>query len=160
MSKPRVLIVCTGNAARSQMAEGLLRHDAGDRFEVSSAGIYPSYVRPLAIEAMREVGIDISAQRSKSVEEFVDQNIDYVITITRMKSARSSQRKQNAFIGAFPIQSAPGATTKRNSRLSATRAMTFALACVPGYQKLDLDNRRDLLDRINRIYRMESCFLL
>ena len=79
--KPRVLIVCTGNAARSQMAEGLLRHDAGDRFEVFSGGIYPSYVRQLAIEAMRELGIDISGQRSKSVEEFVDQNIDYVITV-------------------------------------------------------------------------------
>ena len=81
MSKPKVLIVCTGNAARSQMAEGLLRHDAGDRFEVFSAGIFPSYVRPLAIQAMREIGIDISAQRSKSVEEFVDQDIDYVITV-------------------------------------------------------------------------------
>ncbi|MEA2959178.1 MAG: hypothetical protein QOJ58_4872 [Alphaproteobacteria bacterium] len=79
--RKKVLIICTGNAARSQMAEGLLRHDAGDRFEVFSAGIYPSYVRPLAIEAMREVGIDISAQRSKSVEEFTDQDIDYVITV-------------------------------------------------------------------------------
>jgi arsenate reductase len=81
MNKQRVLIVCTGNAARSQMAEGLLRHDAGDRFEVFSAGIYPSYVRPLAIAAMREVNIDISGQRSKSVEEFVDQDVDYVITV-------------------------------------------------------------------------------
>ena len=79
--RKKVLIICTGNAARSQMAEGLLRHDAGDRFEVFSAGIYPSYVRPLAIEAMREVGIDISAHRSKSVEEFVDQDMDYVITV-------------------------------------------------------------------------------
>lgn len=79
--RKKVLIICTGNAARSQMAEGLLRHDAGNRFEVFSAGIYPSYVRPLAIEAMREVGIDISAHRSKSVEEFVDQDMDYVITV-------------------------------------------------------------------------------
>jgi arsenate reductase len=81
MNKQRVLIVCTGNAARSQMAEGLLRNDAGDRFEVFSGGIYPSYVRPLAIAAMREIGIDISGQRSKSVEEFVDQGIDYLITV-------------------------------------------------------------------------------
>lgn len=81
MGKPRVLIICTGNAARSQMAEGLLRHDAGDRFEVFSAGIYPSYVRPLAIEAMHELGIDISQQRSKSVEEFADQDVDYAITV-------------------------------------------------------------------------------
>src|ERR1041385_2127206 len=79
--KPRVLIVCTGNAARSQMAEGLLRHHAGERFEVFSAGIFPSYVRPLAIEAMREIGIDISGQRSKSVDEFVGEPPDYVITV-------------------------------------------------------------------------------
>jgi arsenate reductase len=79
--KPRVLIVCTGNAARSQMAEGLLRHIAGDKFEVGSAGIFPSYVRPLAIEAMREIGIDISGQRSKSVDEFLDHPVDYVITV-------------------------------------------------------------------------------
>jgi arsenate reductase len=81
MKKPRVLIVCTGNAARSQMAEGLLRNDAGDQFEVFSAGILPSYVRPLAITAMREIGIDISGQRSKSVDEFVNQEMDYVITV-------------------------------------------------------------------------------
>jgi arsenate reductase len=79
--KQRVLIVCTGNVARSQMAEGLLRHDAGDRFEVFSAGIYPSYVRPLAIAAMSELGIDISSHRSKSVDEFADEEMDYVITV-------------------------------------------------------------------------------
>src|SRR6185295_401120 len=81
MSKPRVLIVCTGNAARSQMAEGLLRHDAGDRFEVVSAGVEPTEVRPLAIKAMNEIGIDISGQRSKSVDTFSGQNFDYVITV-------------------------------------------------------------------------------
>jgi arsenate reductase len=81
MNKTRVLILCTGNSARSQMAEGLLRHDAGDRFEVFSAGVEPSQVRPLAIAAMREVGIDISGQRSKSVDEFADAEFDYVITV-------------------------------------------------------------------------------
>lgn len=81
MNKKRVLILCTGNSARSQMAEGLLRADAGDRFEVASAGVNPSQVRPEAIEAMREVGIDISGQRSKSVDEFVGQAFDYVITV-------------------------------------------------------------------------------
>ena len=79
--KKRVLILCTGNSARSQMAEGLLRHDAGDRFEVESAGVEPSHVRAQAIEAMREVGIDISGHRSKSVDEFVGQEFDYVITV-------------------------------------------------------------------------------
>jgi arsenate reductase len=81
MMNKRVLILCTGNSARSQMAEGLLRQDAGDRFEVFSAGVEPSQVRPQAIEAMREVGIDISAQRSKSVDEFLGEEFDYLITV-------------------------------------------------------------------------------
>ena len=79
--KKRVLILCTGNSARSQMAEGLLRHMAGDRVEVFSAGVEQSFVRPQAVEAMRERGIDITSQRSKSVDEFADQNFDYVITV-------------------------------------------------------------------------------
>lgn len=79
--RKRVLILCTGNSARSQMAEGLLRHLAGERFEVESAGVEPSHVRPQAIAAMREAGIDISNQRSKSVDEFAGQEFDYVITV-------------------------------------------------------------------------------
>jgi arsenate reductase len=79
--KKRVLILCTGNSARSQMAEGLLRHDAGDRFEVESAGTRPSAVRHEAIVAMRELGIDISAHRSKHVDEFGGQSFDAVITV-------------------------------------------------------------------------------
>ncbi len=81
MEKKKVLIVCTGNVARSQMAEGFLRHEAGDRFEVFSAGLNPSYVRPGVIQVMREVGIDISHHRSKSVDEFIGEEIDYVITV-------------------------------------------------------------------------------
>lgn len=77
----RVLILCTGNSARSQMAEGLLRHDGGSRFQVWSAGTKPSQVRPEATEVMREVGIDISGHRSKSVDEFTGQEFDYVITV-------------------------------------------------------------------------------
>lgn len=80
-NKNRVLILCTGNSARSQMAEGLLRKLAGDRFEVESAGVAPSSVRPEAIEAMREIGIDISGHRSKSVDEFSGQQFDYIITV-------------------------------------------------------------------------------
>lgn len=79
--KKRVLILCTGNSARSQMAEGLLRRDAGDQFEVFSAGVEPTEVRPLAKKAMSEVGIDISGQRSKSIDEFAGQEFDYVITV-------------------------------------------------------------------------------
>jgi arsenate reductase len=81
MTKKRVLILCTGNSARSQMAEGLLRHDAGDRFEVESAGTKPTHVRPEAIAVMRELGIDISGHRSKHVDEFVGQTFDYVLTV-------------------------------------------------------------------------------
>ncbi len=79
--KKRVLILCTGNSARSQMAEGLLRHDAGDRFEVESAGTQPSRVRLEAIAVMRELGIDISGHRSKHVDEFTGRRFDYVLTV-------------------------------------------------------------------------------
>ena len=79
--KKRVLILCTGNSARSQMSEGLLRYDAGDRFEVMSAGTAPSKVRPEAIAAMKELGIDISGHRSKSVDEFAGEKFDYVLTV-------------------------------------------------------------------------------
>ncbi len=83
--KKRVLILCTGNSARSQMAEGILRRlseeDGGDRFEVFSAGVKPSIVRAEAIQAMAEIGIDISNHRSKSVDEFMGQDFDYVITV-------------------------------------------------------------------------------
>ena len=80
-TKKRVLIICTGTVARSQMAEGLLRHAAGDRFEVFSAGLLPSYVRENAIAVMKEIGIDISHHRSKSLNEFIDASFDYVITV-------------------------------------------------------------------------------
>ena len=79
--KISVLILCTGNSARSQMAEGLLRHDAGEKFEVASAGVAPSHVRPEAIAVMSELGIDISTHRSKSVDEFTGREFDYVITV-------------------------------------------------------------------------------
>jgi arsenate reductase len=79
--KKRVLILCTGNSARSQMAEGLLREFGKDKFEVESAGVAPTEVRPEAIEAMREIGIDISKHRSKSVDEFAGQNFDFLITV-------------------------------------------------------------------------------
>ena len=79
--KKRVLILCTGNSARSQMAEGLLRHDAGEHFDVESAGTKASFVRPEAISVMRELGIDISGHRSKNVQEFEGRKFDYVITV-------------------------------------------------------------------------------
>ncbi len=87
--KEKVLFVCTGNSARSQMAEGLLRHEAGDRFEVFSGGTNPTMVRPEAVAVMSELGIDISIQRSKSVGEFTGRAFDYVITVC--DAAKESQ---------------------------------------------------------------------
>ena len=81
MSKNRVLILCTGNSARSQMGEALLRHLAGDRFEVFSAGTQPSTLNPYAVLAMAEIGIDIRDQYSKSLNHFLQQEFDYVITV-------------------------------------------------------------------------------
>lgn len=81
MSKKRVLIVCTGNSARSQIAEGLIRHEAGERFEAFSAGTQPTEVRKEAIQVMQELGIDISAHRSKPLTAFEGQEFDFVITV-------------------------------------------------------------------------------
>lgn len=79
--KPRVLFLCTGNSARSQMAEGWLRHLAGDRFEVFSAGTHPVGLNPGSVEAMAEAGIDIAGHRSKGVGELAGQSFDYVVTV-------------------------------------------------------------------------------
>jgi arsenate reductase (thioredoxin) len=86
--KPRVLFLCTGNSCRSQMAEGFLRSLAGDRFEVASAGTEPVPVNPGAIEAMSEVGIDISDHESKAVKAFLGQHFAYVITVCDRASER------------------------------------------------------------------------
>jgi len=77
----RVLFLCTENSARSQMAEGILRHLTGDRLTVFSAGTAPSFVHPNAIRALAEMGIDISQQRAKGVDEFHDEPFDYVVTV-------------------------------------------------------------------------------
>ncbi len=79
--KQQVLILCTANSARSQMAEGLLRALAGDRLEVFSAGARPATVNPLAIAAMHERGIDLTAHTSKHLDQFLNQAFDYVITV-------------------------------------------------------------------------------
>lgn len=81
MTGQSVLFICTHNSARSQMAEGLLRDRLGDRFDAYSAGTEATRVKPLAIEAMAEIGIDISGHHSKTVDEFRDRQIDYVVTV-------------------------------------------------------------------------------
>ena len=80
-SRKRALFLCTHNSARSQMAEGLLRQLAGDQFETFSAGTEATRVHPLAIEAMQELGIDISGHRSKTLDELAGQPFDYVTTV-------------------------------------------------------------------------------
>lgn len=77
----RVLFLCTGNSCRSQMAEGWLRHLAGDRFEAASAGTRPAGLHPDAVLVMREAGVDISGQYSRNVSEFLQQQFDFVITV-------------------------------------------------------------------------------
>ncbi|MBI3877748.1 MAG: arsenate reductase ArsC [Verrucomicrobia bacterium] len=80
--KPLVLILCTGNSCRSHLAEGVLRHYAGDFLEVASAGSKPvGHVHPLAIRAMKEIGLDISGHRSKHMNEFLDRRVETVITV-------------------------------------------------------------------------------
>jgi protein-tyrosine-phosphatase len=123
-SKKRVLILCTGNSARSQMAEGILRHDGSDKFEAFSAGTNPGQVRAEAIEALREIGIDISGHRSKSVDEFVGQDFDYVSrsATTRPRTARSSPVRRHASIKALK-------TRHRHRSEMMNRAWLSFVAC-------------------------------
>jgi arsenate reductase (thioredoxin) len=88
LRKRSVLFLCTGNSCRSQMAEGLLRHMAGDRFEVFSAGTRPAGLNPDSVRAMQEVGIDIAGHRSKCVDEYAGRDFDFIITVC--DSARQS----------------------------------------------------------------------
>jgi len=82
IERRQVLFLCTGNSCRSQMAEGLVNHFLGERWEAHSAGTHPAgYVHPLAVQAMAELGIDISSQRSKSVDEFRSADLDLVVTV-------------------------------------------------------------------------------
>jgi arsenate reductase len=97
-SKKRVLFLCTGNSARSQMAEGLLRYLAGDRFEVSSAGTHPKGMHPQTVAVMKEAGIDVSSQASKDIDRFIGQKFDYVITVCNRARSQCP-----TFPGAQPI---------------------------------------------------------
>jgi arsenate reductase len=110
--KQRVLILCTGNPSRSQMAEGLLRHDAGDRFDVFSAGVRPNAFLPQMPAVMSELGIDMSHHRPKHVNEFAGQSFDYVLTVcdhareTCPVFSGSTRMIHHSFVdpGSFPEQ--------------------------------------------------------
>ena len=81
LKKEKIIFICTGNACRSQIAEGIMRHLAGDKFDVFSAGSYPTQVHPMSIKVMREVGVDIAFQSSDPISKFLNENIDIVITV-------------------------------------------------------------------------------
>jgi arsenate reductase len=125
----RVLILCTGNCVRSQMAEGLLRHLGGGAYEVHSAGSKPNgYISPLAIEIMSEIGLDISTHRSKSVTEFEGQRFDTVITV-----CDSAAEHCPVFPGApqrihWSIWDPGAATGSREEELAAFRRVRDDLA--------------------------------
>jgi arsenate reductase len=121
MPKKSVLILCTGNSARSQMAEGLLRHLAGSRFEVFSAGTKPSTVRPEAIAAMQELGINISGQRSKSVDEFLAHPFDYVITVCDNAKETCPVFPAAAKRLHWPFTDPPGPESAEPERMAAFR---------------------------------------
>lgn len=92
----RVLFICTGNSARSQMAEALLRKHAGDRFEVHSAGLDPSVINPYTLKVMEEAGYDLSGHRAKSVREYLGKaHFTYVITVC----SRAEERCPSTFPG-------------------------------------------------------------
>ena len=123
MNKTRVLFLCTHNSARSQMAEGLLRHLAGDKFEAYSAGTEATHVRPLAARAMAEVGADISRQESKTLDRYLNEPFDYVVTV-----CDSANEACPVFTGAkeryhwsFPDPS--GAIGNEEERLAVFRAV-------------------------------------
>jgi len=118
---PKVMFLCSGNSARSQMAEGWLLHLAGDRFEVVSAGTEPSRVNPLAIAVMRERGIDISGHHSKPVGKFLGEHFQYLITV-----CDNAREKCPIFPGAvkrihWPLEDPAAAVGREEERLAVFR---------------------------------------
>jgi arsenate reductase len=123
MANPIVLFVCTGNSARSQMAEGLLRKHNGDRFDARSAGTEPKGLNPLSVEAMKEIGIDISGQRSKNLSEFLGSDaIQYAIFVC--SSADDRCPSLAGFTGQrlyWPFEDPAAATGTKEEKLARFR---------------------------------------
>ena len=114
--KIKILFLCTHNSCRSQIAEGLLRDMAGDKFDIYSAGVEPTSVHPLAKKVMKEIGIDISGQHSKSVIAFMEKGFDYVITVltTLDKPVLSSRVITNYCTGTWRIRQEPKDRMKKD----------------------------------------------
>ena len=121
--KTKVLFLCTGNSCRSQMAEGFLRHLAGDRCEALSAGTHPSHVHPLAVEVMGEKGIDISQQRSKSVDEFLAQSIHWAITVCDNAARACPIFRGDLLRAHWPVPDPAQAAGSREEQLAVFRAV-------------------------------------
>ena len=121
----RVLFLCTYNSARSQMAEGLLRGMAGDRFEVFSAGTEATRVRPEAVSVMAEIGVDISAQESETLDRYLGETLDLVITVCDDANGpvRSSREQESACIGPSLTLRRPPVATKSACGRSETCGM-------------------------------------
>jgi len=130
----RVLFLCTGNSCRSQMAEGILRHLGGERFEVCSAGSHPAgYVHPLAVEAMRDAGIDISGQQSKSWDEVAERWFDLVITLCDSAAAEECPNWPGGPVTAhWSLPDPVGARGTDAERLTFCRAVAGRLAAKIG----------------------------
>ena len=123
MSKKRVLVVCTGNSARSQMAEALIRHEAGSAFDVFSAGTQPNPVRLEAVIVMRELGIDISSQRSKPLREFDGHPFDFVITVCDRAREECPIASAHAERLHWPFEDPAAFTETGEARLRAFRRL-------------------------------------
>ncbi len=121
--KKRVLILCTGNSCRSQMAEGFWRHMAAAQWDVFSAGLEPHGVNPLAIRVMAEVGIDISGHTSDSVADYVDQHFDLVVTVCGNADTHCPRFAHAAPKEHWPFEDPAGAGGSDEQRLPLFRAV-------------------------------------
>ena len=118
----KVLFLCTGNSCRSQMAEGWLRHLAGDRFIVQSAGLKPTAVNPFAIEVMKEAGVDISGQHSKDVATLLGEHFNFLITVCGNAKESCPVFPGNAYREHWPVEDPAHAEGSRDEKLAVFRA--------------------------------------
>jgi arsenate reductase len=131
MTPPTILVLCTGNSCRSHLAEGILQRELGDRFHIVSAGSKPAgYVHPLAIRAMAEIGIDISTHRSKHLNEFLDQEVDTVITVCGNADQACPMFPGQLHRHHFPFDDPAHATGSEDEQLTVFRRVRDEIARV------------------------------
>lgn len=143
MSKPLVLILCTGNSCRSHLAEGILRRDAGDLVEVASAGSRPAgFVHPLAVEVMREIGVDLSGHRSKHLDEFRARAVSTVVTVCGNADAACPVFPGQVSRHHWPFDDPAHATGTREEQLAVFRRVRDGIAAVFGAYAAGLRDAR------------------